>query len=424
MIFANDPNRKSWVEVPNDSDFPIQNIPFGIISYKDYFPRPATRIGDYAIDLSSLSDLGYFDELDLDDLSPFYQPVLNPFIELPADNRRKVRNRIAELFDSNNPELRDQEEHKEEILIPIEQCCNFMPVLVPDYTDFYSSYEHASNVGVMFRGPVNPLMPNWKHIPIGYHGRSSSIVISETEIHRPKGQILPPEKETPIFSPSKRLDFELEMAFITSSYTNLGESIPIEDAHKHIFGLVLFNDLSARDIQKWEYQPLGPFLSKSFGSVISPWIVTLDALEPFRTDQPKQEPEVLPYLKAIPKSNFDIDLEVHLQPMDEPASKICHTNFKYMYWSMYQQLAHQTVAGCNISVGDIYASGTISGPTPDSYGSMLELSWAGKNKIQLKNGKERTFIEDNDTIIMKGYAQKDGVRIGFGESKVKILPAK
>jgi len=299
-----------------------------------------------------------------------------------------------------------------------------MPVFVGDYTDFYSSIEHATNVGVMFRDPANALLPNWRHLPVGYHGRSSSIVVSGTNIHRPKGQTKPQEDQPAVFGPTKQLDFELEMAFITSGETPLGSSVSVEKARDYIFGLVLFNDLSARDIQKWEYVPLGPFLSKSFGSVISPWIVTLEALENFRVAGPVQEPKPMPYLQQNGLNNLDIQLEVYLKPENSEDSLICKSNFKYMYWSMDQQLAHQTVAGCNINTGDLYGSGTISGPTPDSYGSMLELCWKGTKPIQMKDGSQRVFIQDHDTITMKAYAEKEGIRIGFGTCQTKILPSK
>ncbi|MFA8451485.1 MAG: fumarylacetoacetase [Bacteroidales bacterium] len=424
MIKANNTKLKSWIEIPENSDFPIQNIPFGIVSFKNAEPRPATRIGDYAIDLSALSDYGYFDDLPIEDFSPFYQPILNDFIEMPLKLRRTIRDKISDLFNHDCPDIRDNEDQKKLIIIPIQECKTHLPVFIPNYTDFYSSREHATNVGKMFRDPENALLPNWLHIPVGYHGRSSSIVVSGAQIHRPKGQILEKNKSTPILAPCKLLDFELEMAFITSSNTKLGEPIPLEKTHNKIFGLVLFNDLSARDIQKWEYQPLGPFLSKSFGSVISPWIVTLDALENFRISQPKPEKKLLPYLKFKEKNNYDITLEVYLKAKGKKKTKISTSNSKYLYWSIHQQLAHQTINGCNISVGDIYASGTISGPTPNSYGSMLELSWMGTKKINIGNGETRTFIKDNDEIILRAYAKNSNVRIGFGESRVKILAAK
>jgi fumarylacetoacetase len=422
-IKANDPNLRSWIEVPHASDFPIQNIPFGVVSYGEG-PKPATRVGDTVVDLSILADFGYFDELDIKDLSIFYEPVLNDFISLGKHVRMAVRERLSELFCESCSDLKNNTEACNLALKHLNEVEVLMPIAVGDYTDFYSSIEHATNVGIMFRDPDNALLPNWRHLPVGYHGRSSSIVASGASIHRPKGQTKPNDDEPPVFGPSRLFDFELEIAFVTSGQTKLGESIPVENAEDHIFGLVIFNDLSARDIQKWEYVPLGPFLSKSFGSVISPWIVTLEALEPFRIEGPKQEPEVLPYLKTQGKRNFDIHLQVYIQPEKGEPSLVCRSNFKYMYWNMAQQLVHQTVNGCNINPGDMYASGTISGPTPDSYGSMLELSWRGSKPLTLQDGSQRKFINDNDTIIMKGYAQNDKVRIGFGESVTKVLPAK
>jgi fumarylacetoacetase len=298
-----------------------------------------------------------------------------------------------------------------------------MPVFIPNYTDFYSSKEHATNVGIMFRDPANALLPNWLHLPVGYHGRASSIVVSGTPIRRPKGQTKADDAVAPSFGPSKLLDFELEMAFVIGKSTELGESVTTEKAEEHIFGMVLFNDWSARDIQKWEYVPLGPFLGKNFGSTISPWVVTLEALEPFKVESPKQEPEVLPYLQFEGKKNYDIHLSVEIKPENGAGKIVSNSNFKYMYWNMVQQLAHHTVNGCNTKVGDLYASGTISGPTPDSYGSMLEISWQGKKPITLPDGTERKFIQDNDTVIIRGFAEKNGVRIGFGDCSGKILPA-
>lgn len=423
MIKANNPEFRSWIDVPEDSDFPIQNIPFGIIKPEGETPRPATRIGNTAIDLSVLCDFGFFDNLDIPDMSVFYSPVLNDFIALGKSTGSVVRERISELFSIDNDELQGIEEAANLVTFPIDEVEMMMPVFVGDYTDFYSSIEHATNVGKMFRDPKNALLPNWKHIPVAYHGRSSSIVVSDAQIHRPKGQTMPADAKKPVFGPTRLLDFELEVAFITGKKTELGESIPVEETEDAIFGLVLFNDLSARDIQKWEYVPLGPFLSKNFGSVISPWIVTLEALEPFRVEGPEQDPPVLPYLQYSGKKNFDISLDVFIKPGNGEETQVTRSNFKYMYWNMAQQLAHHTVNGCNMNVGDMCASGTISGPTPDSYGSMLELSWRGEKPIKMKDGSERKLLEDNDTVIMRGYAENEDVRVGFGEAVVKILPA-
>lgn len=297
-----------------------------------------------------------------------------------------------------------------------------LPVQIGDYTDFYSSKEHATNVGKMFRDPENALLPNWLHIPVGYHGRSSTIVPSGIPVHRPMGQTLPNGQSTPVFGPSQSIDFELETAFITTDANIMGENIPVNEAEDYIFGMVLLNDWSARDIQKWEYVPLGPFLAKNFASSISPWIVTMDALEPFRTKGPKQEPTPLPYLQQKGKHAFDINLEVYIEPENVEPTLVSKSNFKYMYWSMCQQLAHHTSNGCRVNSGDMMGSGTISGPTEDSYGSMLELTWSGKNPIKMKDGSERKFINDNDTVIMKGYCQNSSVRIGFGDVSSKLLP--
>jgi fumarylacetoacetase len=424
MIKISDPRLRSWIEVKPGSDFPIQNIPFGVIRKKNGALRCATRIGDTIIDLNEFADSGFLSDLGHDDLSFFKKPYLNDFIALGKQECRAIRNRIAEVFDRDNSNLRDDDnEVKEPILIHVSEVEMAMPLRVNNYTDFYSSLEHATNVGKLFRDPQNALFPNWKHLPVGYHGRSSSIVVSGTNIRRPWGQIKPGDADLPVFKPSQSLDFELEVAFITGKSTDLGEQIKISEAEDYIFGLVLFNDLSARDIQKWEYVPLGPFLSKSFGSVISPWIVTLDALEPFRVTGPVQEPEPLPYLRSGGMKNFDINLEVFIQPENGIAERICGSNFKHLYWNMAQQLAHQSVNGCNIQIGDVYGSGTISGPSPDSFGSMLEITWNGSKPLKLAGGTERRFIEDNDIIIIKGWAEKDNVRIGFGDCTTKILSA-
>jgi fumarylacetoacetase len=318
--------------------------------------------------------------------------------------------------------LKNNAKHRETIIFTLDEIEMQLPVLIGDYTDFYSSKEHATNVGKMFRDPENALLPNWLHIPVGYHGRSSTIVPSGIPVHRPMGQTLPNGETNPVFGPSKLVDFELEMAFITTDANIMGEPIPVNEAEDHIFGMVLFNDWSARDIQKWEYVPLGPFLAKNFASSISPWIVTLDALEPFRTQAPEQNPKPLPYLQQENSTTFDIHLQVSIEPENTAETVISNSNFKYMYWTMSQQLAHHTVNGCRINSGDMMGSGTISGPTEDSFGSMLELTWGGKNPIKLNDGTERKFINDYDTVIMRGYCKNDQIRIGFGEVKSKLLP--
>lgn len=420
-ITANDITRKSWINVPDNCDFPIQNIPFGVFITKDDVITIGTRIGDSAIDMGALQQLNYFEGIELTD-DMFMQDTLNDFISDGKKTWRLVRNRLAELFDETNPLLRDNEEHKEIIIFDVKDIEMQLPVLIGDYTDFYSSKEHASNVGKMFRDPENALLPNWLHIPVGYHGRSSTIIPSGFPVNRPMGQTLPNGETTPVFGPSRMVDFELEIAFITTDANIMGENIPISEAEDYIFGMVLMNDWSARDIQKWEYVPLGPFLAKNFATSISPWIITMDALEPFRTKGPKQDPVPFPYLQLKGKHNFDINLEVAIQPENKTETVVSKTNFKYMYWSMSQQLAHHTSNGCRVNSGDMMGSGTISGPTPDSFGSMLELTWGGKNPIKLNDETERKFINDGDTVIMKGFCKNNGVRIGFGEVSSKLLP--
>ncbi|MBG7630156.1 MAG: fumarylacetoacetase, partial [Bacteroidetes bacterium] len=378
-IIANDPSRKSWLACDEDCDFPIQNIPFGVFITKDDIITIGTRIGEYSIDLGAFHQLGYFNGIPLTD-DIFMQDSLNDFIADGRKTWRLVRQRIAEVFDLENPILRDNEEHRSIIIFDVNEVEMLMPIDVGDYTDFYSSKEHATNVGMMFRGKENALMPNWLHMPVGYHGRSSSVVVSGTNIHRPYGQSLPKDSSEPVFGASNSLDMELEMAFITTAANDLGKIISVDEAEEHIFGMVLLNDWSARDIQKWEYVPLGPFLGKNFATTISPWIVTLDALEPFRCESPKQDVALLPYLQHQHRTDnsFDIKLEVTLETENGDLNTISQSNFKYLYWTMAQQLAHQTINGCNVRAGDLMGSGTISGPTKNSYGSMLELTWGGK----------------------------------------------
>jgi fumarylacetoacetase len=422
MSRANNPNLKSWIDVPKDSDFPIQNLPYGIFATETKTPRIGVAIGEQILDLSEIAKAGLFDAIEFDK-SVLSKNMLNWFIALGKPTTNAVRERISDLLNEENEELKSNASLRENALVRQTDAALFMPVFIPNYTDFYSSKEHATNVGIMFRDPANALLPNWLHLPVGYHGRASSIVVSGTPIRRPKGQTKADDAVAPSFGPSKLLDFELEMAFVIGKSTELGESVTTEKAEEHIFGMVLFNDWSARDIQKWEYVPLGPFLGKNFGSTISPWVVTLEALEPFKVESPKQEPEVLPYLQFEGKKNYDIHLSVEIKPENGAGKIVSNSNFKYMYWNMAQQLAHHTVNGCNTKVGDLYASGTISGPTPDSYGSMLEISWQGKKPITLPDGTERKFIQDNDTVIIRGFAEKNGVRIGFGDCSGKILPA-
>ncbi len=412
----------SWIPVAADSDFSIHNIPFGIFKMQMGPARAGSAIGDYVIDLAALAQAGLFANI-LFDKTVLEQKTLNAFIAQGKQITGSVRNRIIELLTEGNNELHGNEELRSRALIKRSEVEMLLPVHIPNYTDFYSSREHATNVGSMFRDPKNALLPNWLHLPVGYHGRASSIVVSGTPIHRPKGQTKADDAEKPSFGPCRLLDFELEMGFVVGKETSLGESISTDKAEDYIFGLLLFNDWSARDIQKWEYVPLGPFLAKNFGSTLSPWIVTLEALEPFRTETPKQEPEVLPYLQFNGAKNYDIQLEVDIVTPKGDKKTVSHSNFKYMYWNMCQQLAHHTINGCNIQVGDLYASGTISGPTADSYGSMLEITWQGKNPVTMPDGSERKFIQDGDTVVMRGWCEKEGVRVGFGECSGKILPA-
>ena len=405
----------TWIDVPTNSDFSIYNLPYGVFLRDDKL-TPGVAIGDSIIDLNACAKVGLFADLGFE-TSVFESDVLNDFIACGKSAWSALRAYLTAQLTVEGTLY----EFREKVIVNRLGAKMCMPVKVGDYTDFYSSIEHATNVGKMFR-PDNPLLPNWKHIPVGYHGRASSIVVSGTPITRPSGQMMPPDATAPIFGKSKRMDLELEMAFIIGKPNALGEPVDIDNAEDHIFGKVIFNDWSARDIQKWEYVPLGPFLGKNFGSSISPWIVTMEALEPFRCESVKQDPEVLPYLQYSGNKNFDINLEVGLTPEGDEETTIAQSNFKYMYWNMAQQLTHHTVNGCNLNVGDMMASGTISGKEKGSFGSMLELSWGGKETIELNNGKTRTFIDDGDTITIRAWCEKDGKRVGFGECSGKILP--
>ncbi|MEP2238104.1 MAG: fumarylacetoacetase [Maribacter sp.] len=406
----------TWVPVPEKSDFSIYNLPFGIFSKNTEAPKAGIAIGEQIVDLALVSELGLLDI----DAGYFKKSTLNDFIALGKKITNKVRLDIQKLLVIENSPLKNHPE----VFVLQKDATMHLPVHVGDYTDFYSSIEHATNVGKMFRNPENALLPNWRHIPVGYHGRASSIVVSGTEIRRPMGQVKTNDMKAPVFQASDRLDFELEMGFVVGKSTELGERVSTKNAAEYIFGLVLFNDWSARDIQKWEYVPLGPFLGKSFASSMSPWIVTLEALEPFKIQGPEQEPEVLSYLEYEGDRNYDIQLEVAMSTSTSEDTTISKSNFKYMYWNMMQQLAHHTVNGCNINVGDVMASGTISGKDESSYGSLLEISWGGKKPFELKDGSKRTFIEDNDTVTMRGFAEKEGKRVGFGEVTGTILPSK
>jgi len=404
------------IDIPENSDFSIHNIPFGIFSTKERSPRVGVAIGDSILDLAAIAALDVFNF----NTAVLEKETLNDFISLGKEITRKVRRDIQIWLQDGNSVLAG----KPELFVKQSDAQMHMPIHINDYTDFYSSIEHATNVGKMFRDPENALLPNWKHIPVGYHGRASSVVVSGEPIHRPKGQTKPKADAPPIFGPTQRLDFELEMGFITGKSTKLGDSINTAEAEHYIFGMVLLNDWSARDIQKWEYVPLGPFLAKNFASHISPWIVTLEALEPFKVAGPQQEPEVLSYLKFQGAKNYDINLEVDIAPEEGESQTVCKSNFRYMYWNMTQQLAHHTVNGCNINIGDLYGSGTISGKEEDSFGSLLELAWMGTKPIPMKDGSKRTFILDGDTVTMRAHAEKNGKRVGFGKVSAKVLPSK
>ena len=419
MTSRADDVRKSWIDIPPRSDFSLFNIPFGV--FKRGSVRCGIAIGGHVLDLQAMEESEFFKDIALAPKT-FSQSSLNKFFAQGRPVITAVRNRVLELLRESNDELRKNSSLVDNGLFKQNEVEMVLPVVIPNYTDFYSSEEHAMNVGSMFRDPKNPLLPNWKHLPVGYHGRASSIVVSGTPVHRPKGQIKKTEKDLPELGPTEKLDFELEMAFISCGQTDIGQSIRADDAEKYMAGFVLFNDWSARDIQQWEYVPLGPFLGKNFASSVSPWVVTLDALEHFRCFGPVQNPDVLPYLKTQGAKNFDIMLEVCLSSRNFDSVTLCRSNFKYMYWNVNQQLAHHTVNGCNIMVGDVFASGTISGPSSGSYGSLLELSWNGQKKLNMPDGTVRTFLEDGDKVTLTAYAEKDGVRVGFGECAGVILP--
>ncbi|MBC8107471.1 MAG: fumarylacetoacetase [Anaerolineae bacterium] len=411
---------KSFIDVPSESHFPIQNLPYGVFQRAGAdAPSIGVAIGDQILDLYVLQ------EHKLLSGNYFSTNTLNRFMAAGRSAWTEVRQRLMKLLSADEPALRDNKELRSRAFVAQRDVKMLLPAQIGDYTDFYSSREHATNVGIMFRGKENALMPNWLHLPVGYHGRASSIVISGTDLPRPMGQTKADDAAAPTFGPSKVVDFELEMGFFVGPGNTLGESVPTSRAMDHIFGMVLVNDWSARDIQKWEYVPLGPFLAKNFGTSISPWIVTMDALEPFRRNGPEQDPQPLPYLRAPQPSAYDINLEVTLQAKDsERPTRISASNFRNLYWSMSQQLAHHTSNGCNLQPGDLLASGTISGPTPDSYGSMLELAWKGTKPIDIGDGQTRTSIADFDRITMSGWCQGEGYRVGFGEVTGRILAAR
>jgi len=418
----NDPTLRSFISVDPSSDFPIQNLPYGVFSAKDGLaPRVGVAIGNFVLDLWELEQDS---RLDVGNAGVFAASSLNPFMTLGPKVWARTRARISELLRHDNPELRDNDELRKRALVPMADVKLRLPIAVAGYTDFYSSKEHATNVGVMFRGKDNALQPNWLHMPIGYNGRASTVVVSGTSVRRPRGQLKPPTADVPSFGPCKRLDFELEMGVVVGQPSPIGEMLTEKQAEEMIFGFVILNDWSARDIQQWEYVPLGPFQAKAFATSISPWIVTREALEPFRVQGPKQDPVPLPYLRQVQANNYDMQLDVALRaaPMNE-AANICRTNFKYMYWSSVQQLVHHASSGCAMNVGDLLGSGTISGPEKNQRGSLLEISWNGTEPLQLPGGVKRTFLEDGDSLVMRGWCQGDGYRVGFGEVEGTILAA-
>ncbi|KIX04516.1 fumarylacetoacetase [Rhinocladiella mackenziei CBS 650.93] len=422
---------KSWFPIPKSSHFSLANLPFGIISTASKpSPRPAVAIGDHCLDLEAFAASGAFSPLEID-VSCFSKPTLNDFAALGKPVHRSVRTFLQDVFaenPSNAKALQSNQSLQEKCLIPRDQVSMHMPMQIGDYTDFYAGKNHAFNVGSLFRGPENALQPNYTHLPVGYHGRASSVVISGTPITRPNGQILENPAATPkvpIFSPCRRLDIELELGAFLCKGSPMGKNIPISEAADHIFGFVMLNDWSARDIQAWEYVPLGPFLAKNFGSTISPWVVLTDALEPFRCKGIPNDTPLLPYLQEKEEKNvYDIRLQVDITPEGKPSTTILNSNGRHLLFSFPQMLAHHSIGGCPMAVGDFLGSGTISGIEPGTQGSMLEITKGGKQSIQLNGGVERKFLEDGDTITFYGVCgtEETGL-VGFGECSGKILPA-
>ncbi|MDB5757946.1 MAG: fahA [Burkholderia sp.] len=422
MTSTNLTGLKSWINSANqpDCEFPIQNLPYGIFRTAGAAPRAGVAIGASILDLAVLAQEGVLQC----EAGVFAQPRLNDFIALGPDSWRSVRSQLVALLSGADRALQDNAELRSRALVAQADATMLLPVDVPGYTDFYSSKEHATNVGMLFRDAKNALLPNWSELPIGYNGRASSVVPSGTPVRRPNGQIKLPDQERPVFGACRKLDIELEMGFIVGVPNGMGEPVACADAERHIFGMVLLNDWSARDLQAWEYVPLGPFNAKTFATTISPWIVPMAALEPFRTAQPEQSPEPLSYLRHEGQHAFDIALEAWIKPQGASRpSRISRTNFKFMYWTMAQQLVHHTSSGCNTRVGDLMGSGTISGPTPDSLGSLLEMTFNGREPVTLETGEKRAFIEDGDELDLRGWCQGDGYRVGFGHCSGVVLPA-
>jgi fumarylacetoacetase len=408
----------SWVESANsaDTDFPLNNLPYGVFTTNRLEARCGVAIGDQILDMAALEEEGL---ITLAEEPVFDVPYWNDVMDLGPAAWASLRARLVELLSADAPDQAAVAPH----LVPMDEARLHMPMMVSEYTDFYAGKHHATNVGTMFRGAENALPPNWLHIPIGYNGRASTVVVSGTEITRPNGQLKAPDADAPHFGPCQRLDIELEMGAIVGTSTEMGQPVSIDEADEMIFGYVLLNDWSARDIQAWEYQPLGPFQAKAFATSISPWIVTRDALEPFRTSTPEREKDLLPYLRETKPGLYDIDLSVLLQPEGGGAEEIARTNYREMYYSAAQQLTHHASSGCAMNAGDLLGSGTISGPEKSQRGSLLELSWGGKEPITLADGSSRSFVEDGDTLTLTGHAQGDGFRVGFGSCTGKIRPA-
>ncbi len=403
------------MDIAEGSDFPIQNLPYGVFRRPGGTPRMGVAIGGFVFDLAGVAEAGLLDHVAVEQ-SAFHSSSLNSFIASGRSVWRQLRARVSELLEISCPEIKGAPGLADRSLVPMSEVELLAPIEPGDYVDFYSSLQHATNLGRLFRPDGEPLLPNWRHLPVGYHGRSSSVVASGTPIKRPTGQLKGPD-EPPRWGPTERLDIELEVGFITGRANSLGESVPINGAEEHIFGVVLVNDWSARDIQAWEYQPLGPFLGKSFATSIGPWVVTLDALEPFRVAAPAQDPVVLEYLREEQRRGIDIHLEVALATPDMPkAHVISRVNFSEMYWTMAQQLAHATSNGTPVRAGDLYASGTVSGAEAGTFGSLIELTRNGSEPITLASGEQRRFLEDGDTAIVRGFCGGgDRPRIGFGE---------
>ncbi|KAI1932602.1 hypothetical protein LOZ58_003772 [Ophidiomyces ophidiicola] len=426
---------QSWLDIPRNSPFSLANIPFGIISTaSSSTPRPAIAIGDYALDLFAFASAGGFSKLPSFQpyIEVFAQPVLNDFAALGRPVHRQVREYLQEVFraETSHPDiLKNNETLRNSALIPRANTTNHLPMRIGDYTDFYAGLNHAFNVGVLFRGPDNALQPNYKHLPVGYHGRASSVVVSGTPIRRPNGQILAnpaADPKVPIFSPCKRLDIELELAAFVATPNKMGDPVPIAEAEDHLFGVVLMNDWSARDIQAWEYIPLGPFNAKNFATSITPWVVLMDALEPFRTQglEPGNRDTLLPYLRESRADNvYDIRLEFELKNKGGQPTVVAKTNSKNLLYSFSQMLAHHSVTGCNMNPGDLLGSGTISGKEPGTFGSLLENTNGGKTTINLADGSERKFLEDGDEVILRGVAGEEGSYVGFGDCFAVIEPA-